>query len=176
MRFCVVTDIHSRPTQAECLSMHLSAFAAPARFALNELCGRPDLKGEALHKHLFHEGGISDAVVALRETLDSGFVGLGYSAGGTLLWRAAAQGLPFASIFCISSTRLRNETSIATPNHVFFGAEDPNKPAAEWLSTVPDRSIVFPDAGHGYYLHPETEAARKTQTMILQNISKLSTG
>ena len=170
MRLCIVTDIHIRPSPEECFSARLAASPDVTRFALNELCGRPDLAGEELHRHLFDHGGMGDAVSALMQALDGDFFGLGYSAGGTAIWRAAAEGLPFTAIFCVSSTRLREEKPIATPNHVFFGMEDKNKPSPKWLSTIPSRVTVFQGVGHTYYLQPESDAGRKTCAQIVRDI------
>ncbi|NIZ62525.1 hypothetical protein DL239_16255 [Sedimentitalea sp. CY04] len=109
---------------------------------------------------------MDDVVTALKQILKGEFAGLGYSAGGTALWRAAAVGCSFTALFCVSSTRLRDETAIAAPNHVFFGSEDQGKPSSQWFATVPDQSTVFEDAGHTYYLHPSSAAAHETQAQI----------
>lgn len=173
MRMCVVTDIHGQPAADHCISDRLSCAPDVIRFALNELCGRSDLTGEALHRHLFVEGAFDKAVASLKERLTAGMYGLGYSAGGAAIWRAAAEGLPFAAIFCVSSTRLRNEAPITIPNHVFFGAEDPNKPSPNWLATVPDQATVFEKAGHSYYLQTASDAVHKTCGKISQEINGL---
>ncbi len=179
MRLCVVTDIHGFPAPAECLSSSLQSSPDVVRFALNDLCGQPELSGEALHQHLFTEDGISEVVRTLRYELKGDLFGLGYSAGGTAIWRAAKAGLQFRGIFCVSSTRLREESSISMPNHVFFGSEDNNRPSAEWLSTVPFRQTVFPGAEHTYYLQPDSDASGETRMKIednMQNLSKMDKG
>ncbi|WP_196774363.1 hypothetical protein [Rhodovulum sp. MB263] len=150
------------------------------RFALNALCGRPDLTGEALHAHLFGAGGLERAVAALAEQVQAGgkgaaCYGLGYSAGGTALWRAAAGGLPLAGLCCLSSTRLRNERAIMVPTHVFFGEDDPNMPPSDWLKTVPERCTVLRGVGHGYYLHAG-DAQRETALRMVEEMERVSTG
>ena len=174
MKLCVVTDIHNQPTREQCLSLRLQSSAGVIRLALNELCNRPGLTGEALHRHLFHLGGIDEAVDALRQTMNEGAVGLGYSAGGTAIWRASLAGCSFSSVFCVSSTRLRGEPSIPVPNHVFFGAEDQSKPSLRWLESVPDQFTVFDGAGHSYYLQPASEAACKTVAQISKGMENLA--
>ena len=174
MKFCVVTDIHDQPSQEQCFSTKIETSSGVVRLALNELCGRPNLSGEALHQHLFTHGGMDEAVSVLRQTLKGHFVGLGYSAGGTAVWRAAAAGFPFTAIFCVSSTRLRDEVSITIPNHVFFGAEDQRKPSYEWLSKIPDRSTVFDEVGHTYYLHSGSNAVCETRARILEDMQRLA--
>nr|WP_321444172.1 hypothetical protein [uncultured Cohaesibacter sp.] len=166
MRLYVVTDIHNEPTQEKCLSLRLGSSISVIRLALNELCNRPDLTGEALHRHLFHLGGMDEVVDVLKQTISEVGVGLGYSAGGTAIWRACAAGCSFNSVFCVSSTRLREEFSISAPNHVFFGAEDQSKPNSRWLETVPDRFTVFGGVGHSYYLQSASEAACQTVAHI----------
>jgi hypothetical protein len=173
MNVFVVTDIHNQPTRGQCLSTRLDNSPGVIRLALNELCNRPDLAGEALHRHLFHFGGMDDAVGALKQTISEDAVGLGYSAGGTALWRASAAGCSFCSVFCISSTRLREELAIPSPNHVFFGAEDEGKPKSHWLETVPDQFTTFTGVGHGYYLQSTSKEVRRTTTQISEALKNL---
>lgn len=174
MRLCVVTDIFSLPAPAECLSTGLSILPDVTRFELNALCGRPDLTGEALHRHLFEESGMDVAVRALRQAWDGEAFALGYSAGGTAIWRAVAEGLPFAGVFCVSSTRLRGERRIAARNHVFFGAGDRNRPSSEWLASVPGQATIFQGVGHNYYLQPSSDAVRGTCAAISQDMRSIA--
>ena len=174
MKLCIVTDIFSKPTAKDCIVAKLPFVSEVARFALNELCDRPDLVGEPLHRHLFDHNGFDEGIFALRAVLGSGYFGLGYSAGGTLLWRAAAQGMPLNGIFCVSSTRLRNEAAISNPNHVFFGALDQNKPSSKWLSTIPEYHTVFQGVGHSYYLKTDSKEVKETNKKIANHIVKLS--
>ncbi len=57
MKIYVVTDIHNEPAQEQCVSMRPEGSIGVIRLVLNELCNRPDLNGEALHRYLFHLGG-----------------------------------------------------------------------------------------------------------------------
>ena len=170
MKLYVVTDIHNQPTQNQCFSTGLNGSPRVIRLALNELCGRPELTGEALHQHLFRLGGMDDVVSALKQTLKGEIAGLGYSAGGTAFWRAAVAGYSFTALFCVSSTRLRDEAAIATPNHVFFGSKDQGKPSSPWLETIPDQFTVFDDVGHTYYLQPSSAASHETRAQISARI------
>nr|WP_319390494.1 alpha/beta hydrolase [uncultured Cohaesibacter sp.] len=170
MNICIVTDIHDQPKHEQCILGKLETRPRVSRFALNDLCGRPDLCGEALHRYLFYDDGMDEVVRALKQTLSGDCIGIGYSAGGTALWRAAAAGLSFTAIFCISSTRLREEATIATPNQVFFGADDPGRPSAEWLSSVPDEFTILENAGHSYYQALTSEATNVTYEKIAKSI------
>lgn len=174
MKLCIVTDIFSKPAAKDCISAKLPFVSEVVRFTLNELCGRPDLFGEQLHQYFFDHGGIDNSEPELTKMLNSGYFGLGYSAGGTAIWRAAAQGMPKNGIFCVSSTRLRNEAAISTPNHVFFGALDENKPSSEWLSGTAEHHTVFQNVGHSYYLKTDCEETRETSKKIADDMIKLS--
>lgn len=166
MKLCVVTDIHRRPEQGLCVSRAFDRSVEVERFSLSALCGRVDLSGDALHGHLFEAGGMDIVVKALCARLCGNTIGLGYSAGGTALWRAVSSGGNLAALACVSSTRLRDEGPIAVPSLVFFGAEDKRRPSDHWLASVPDRAVVLPDAGHDYYLSPETDAMRRTLSVL----------
>ncbi len=172
MNICIVTDILDQPKHEQCILSRLETKLSVSRFALNDLCNRPDLRGEALHSCLFYDDGMDEVVRVLKQTLNGDCVGIGYSAGGTALWRAVVAGLSFASIFCISSTRLREEASISTPNQVFFGADDHGRPSSEWLSSVPDKFTIFENAGHTYYLAPTSEATNATYNKIAKSINR----
>jgi len=150
VRLLVVTDIHGAPDEALCLSAGLSGVE---RLSLSELCGQPTLSGEALHQHLFHEGGMARAVRKLCDMPASqrSLIGLGYSAGGTALWKAAQAGVPLTGLICVSSTRLRDESAIGVPTQVFFGETDPGRPSEDWLVSVPDKATVLPNAAHAFY-------------------------
>ncbi len=119
---------------------------------LADLAERPDLDGEALHAHLFGEDGIATVVRRLAATEGGGKVGLGFSAGGTALWRAALAGLDLAALICVSSTRLGAETvAPAIPTRVFWGGRDPRRPPEAWNATLPIVAVTFPEADHAFY-------------------------
>lgn len=173
MSFCIVTDIYGLPGIDECLVQGLKRQSKAIRFTLNELCGRPDLRGEALHRYLFVNGAIDEAADALSRKLNASYFGLGYSAGGTALWRAAAAGMSLRALYCVSSTRLRNEKPITTPNHVFYGADDEDRPSTDWLSSVPDRFTVIPNVGHEYYRASDCPAVHITQFEIATGMQSM---
>lgn len=173
MKLFVIPDIFAHPAPADCISARVSTRLDIERHSLGELCGRPDLSGEALHQYLFAEEGMRHVLRALVARVDQGSFGLGYSAGGTALWRAVHIGLPLQGLFCVSSTRLRHEAAISVPNHVFFGALDPGKPSAQWLSSTPDRHTVFEGCDHDYYVTAASKAARQTCASIEQDIARL---
>ncbi|WP_343565274.1 hypothetical protein [Kiloniella sp. b19] len=169
MKLFVVSDIFCKPELPSCLSTRLPLADQVSHHALNELAGRPELSGEALHRYLFQDRGMNKAVATLTEmmTKEKHCFGLGYSAGGTALWKTAAfQAVPLLGLFCVSSTRLRDETAIPVTAHVFFGSQDPGRPSLEWLRTVPVSYTLFENAAHSDYLEKDSEMVRKTGDVI----------
>ncbi len=150
----VVTDIHDAPESETCLSGDLPV---AARLSLAALSGAPDLSGEALHQHLFANAGMARAVTKLKRHILGGtpLIGLGYSAGGTALWQAAANGATLVGLICISSTRLRNAATIPIPTQVYFGDQDPGRPSEDWLASVPDQATILHNATHAFYADTE---------------------
>jgi hypothetical protein len=119
---------------------------------LADISGRPDLSGEGLHEHLFKGGGLEHAVHKLCKIDASACIGLGFSAGGTLLWNAVKLGLRLQALICVSSTRLRLETApLAIPTMTLWGELDPHRPAGSWNAAVPGLSKIYADQPHDFY-------------------------
>lgn len=119
---------------------------------LADFSGRPDLNGEGLHEHLFNGGGMEHAVRRVCEIGARPCVGVGFSAGGTLLWNAVRQGLRLQALICISSTRLRLETApLALPTMTLWGGLDPHRPVDSWNAVVPAFWKTYPDQPHDFY-------------------------
>lgn len=165
----MVGDIFSDPSRQACVSHGLPEFDI-RRLDLAQLADTPHLSGDALHTHLFHHDGISQAVDHLRQSLTQPCFALGYSAGGTALWQAAARGAPIRGLICISSTRLRHETALPIPTLTIFGDQDPNRPDDRWLATVPGTAHLLPQAEHSFYnlpaLPPAQQARKHTKTAL----------
>lgn len=92
-------------------------------------------------------------------------IGLGYSAGGTALWKVVSQeNAPLSRLMCVSSTRLRDEGALPIPNAVIFGENDPGRPSKDWMETVPQNATLLPDTDHAFYsdgTHPALPDLRK---------------
>ncbi|WP_294229787.1 hypothetical protein [uncultured Shimia sp.] len=161
----VVTDIHGAPEPELCFS---SSLPVTARLSLGDLCNQPALSGEALHHHLFQDGGMRQAVAALRDRLTDQrhLIGLGYSAGGTALWKAVQAGASLAGLICVSSTRLRDEPALPIPTQAYFGDNDPGRPTDKWLATVPDMATVLPNAAHAFYAEAGHPRRAKVESEI----------
>ncbi len=171
VRLIVVTDIHGAPDENLCLSAVLSGVD---RLSLAELCDQPTLSGEALHHHLFQEAGMARAVRKLCDMLAGRrlLIGLGYSAGGTALWKAVQAGVPLTGLICVSSTRLRDETALAIPTQVYFGDDDPGRPSEAWLNTVPTAATLLPNAAHAFYAEADHPARAQVAAEISATIAR----
>ncbi len=167
----VVGDIHGRP----------ETFVGPlGRFAhrilqLADLSGRPDLRGDELHNYLFGGDGMREAVRSLCEE-SRACLGIGFSAGGTALWHAAKAGLALHALICVSSTRLRFETSpINIPTFVLWGECDPNRPDDAWNDIVPTCWKTYPVKQHDFYcadiLRPDTQMRKDIAAFIQRHLS-----
>lgn len=169
-RLLVITDIHDAPSPDLCLSDGLPLHA---RLSLGELCVRVDLQGEALHHHLFQERGMELAVQRLRTLITNAppLIGLGYSAGGTALWKAVHAGTLLSGLICVSSTRLRDESALSIPTQVYFGDIDPGRPSKDWLSTVPTTAILLPSAAHAFYAEADQPARAQMAAEVAATIA-----
>lgn len=166
----VVTDIHDAPNADLCLSKGQSL---AARLSLADLCDLPNLSGEALHHHLFQEDGMTRAVNNLRDIIANKpfLTGLGYSAGGTALWKAVQAGAPLSGLICVSSTRLRDEAPLSIPTQVYFGDNDPGRPSESWLATVPTSADLLPNAAHAFYAETDHLARTQVATEIAATVA-----
>ncbi len=176
MKLVVVADIFDQPAPDICVSACVPHVSDVLRFTLGDLCQTPGRAGEDLHHDLVHRGGFDRAAAELGRQLPAGCVGIGYSAGGTALWRAAAAGLQLVHLFCLSSTRLRELAPISVPNHVFFGALDPGRPGCAWQAAVPGGCTVFADVDHLFYLRPDGAEIRHVGQIMADRLSGCPTG
>lgn len=174
VRLIVVTDIHGAPSSDLCLS---AGQTGVERLSLAELCDQPNLSGEALHHHLFQEAGMARAARKLCDMIaeQRSLIGLGYSAGGTALWKAVHADAPLSGLICISSTRLRNEMPLSIPTHVYFGANDPGRPSEAWLTSVAGTATLLPNAVHAFYADTDHPARAQVASEIAATITRWTT-
>ncbi len=100
----------------------------------------------------FVGGGIDTAVAHLlkRETQPSHY--LAFSTGGTVLWKAAAMGLPVKSIYAVSATRVRYETvKPKTEVTLVYGEKDEFRPAGDWFGKMKINADIIQNFGHTLY-------------------------
>ena len=172
-RLLVVSDIHGFPgTFAELFGVGCLEHRG---LQLAGLSGRPDLSGDSLHDHLFSKDGVQQAVRELLEIDGRTCVGIGFSAGGTALWTAVKQGLELEALICVSSTRLRFETSpLNMPNMVFWGEADPYRPSESWNDTLPVYWKTYPGKPHDFYRIDAATPNSPLRTDIAAFIQSLS--
>jgi hypothetical protein len=165
MRIILASDIHGLPTDADWLGEDLEVEI----IRLSAAAGAGHLTGEALHQYLFSDGGMDAAIAHLASFGDGETAGIGFSAGGTALWRAVAKGMPLRALVCVSSTRLRQETSrLSIPAHTFWGGNDPNIPDETWRASMPTSSRIYEGQEHGFYQKPEADDVGRLRTDIRQ--------
>jgi len=148
----VVTDIHGLPTEEACFLSGLGPSVTIQRIGLADLLG-VHLRGEELYRHLVENGGFDKAVTRTLELFGAADIGLGYSSGGAVLWKSVLRGLPLKRLVCISSTRLRDETSNAMriPTLAVFGDQDNARPPVSWGSGGVLEVVLLPQAEHAFY-------------------------
>lgn len=80
-------------------------------------------------------------------------IGIGFSIGGTILWRGYQEGkLSFKRLICISSTRLRNEIEkIDIPTLTIFGEKDSYAPTLEKIQSLGANYRIMPEFDHDFY-------------------------
>lgn len=161
MRFLVVLDIFGQPSKIE----WLAHYGAVDCLNLGDLSGRPALNAEELHRHLFEQDGMREVVRRLLDFAKDGLIGVGFSAGGTALWRAVREGLQLKKLVCVSSTRLRHEPNgLAIPTYTLWGELDPHRPGEQWCRSVPGYSIVYRGLRHNFY--DETDEVNSSNYQI----------
>ncbi len=105
-----------------------------------------------IHK-LFISLGIEDAVESLSCEKESFDIGIGFSIGGTILWKSYQERkLSLKKLICISSTRLRMETKkINIPTITVFGEKDNCAPSSEKMNDLGAICKIIPEFDHDFY-------------------------
>jgi pimeloyl-ACP methyl ester carboxylesterase len=147
----IIGDIHDAPAPCQCLRRPM-ATQPVRRLSIRDLL--PSSQCEAgVHQALVN-GGYGSAAARLANEFPRAAVGLGYSAGGTLLWKAVRLGMQVEALICIASTRLRDEDpkEIQVPTLVVSGGHDPFAPGEDWAIGSNVRHIVLRGCEHGFYI------------------------
>ncbi|WP_297575742.1 hypothetical protein [uncultured Deefgea sp.] len=179
MKCILISDINNKPMCGGELALLLPKDMQLHLLSLANLVGKPDLSGMELHDHLIHQGGMTRAVQQLLKQHQTTDIAIGYSAGGTVLWRACLAGLNCTDLFCLSSTRLRNESNKPTARtHIFFDQGDITISSQEKLLQLSDHFYLIGHDGHTAYLNPNSKmsqlARRHVHEAIAENPSKPS--
>jgi dienelactone hydrolase len=105
---------------------------------------------QQIHQQLVNKG-IDLAAAKLSEVGEVDYA-IGFSVGGTTLWKAAHIGLALKQLFVLSSTRLREEQN--KPNcklHLYFGEQDLYQPASSWFTELELHPKIFSGQTHEFY-------------------------
>lgn len=120
-----------------------------------------------LHEQ-FVNGGVERAVEKLLEQETDTVNILAFSIGGTIAWKFGIISNKIDSLFCVSSTRLRNE--IIKPKGkitLYFGENDEFKPQMEWFNKMKLNPKILKDKAHQMY--NELELAKQISQQIIEN-------
>ncbi len=112
----------------------------------------PDMSNDERHPQ-FVEHGIETAVTKIVTNDIHYALAVGFSMGGTLLWKAVTRGFSVGGIVCISATRLRYESQATTPvpSVLIFGDSDPFAPSATKCQQLGGQLVTVNNSGHEFY-------------------------
>ncbi|MBB3595004.1 dienelactone hydrolase [Rhizobium sp. BK529] len=170
----IIGDIHYAPAPGQCLRQ-LTATQPVRRVDIRDLL-IPSKCEEGIHQALV-DGGYGFAASRLAQTYPQVAIGTGYSAGGTLLWKAVRLGMQVEALICIGSTRLRYEDpkNIQVPTLVVTGEHDPFAPSKDWATGTAVRHIVLRGCDHGFYIADKGRSAARFHIQeFLQSIGRLN--
>lgn len=105
---------------------------------------------DAVHQD-FIKFGIDEALSSLLSQNTNPNVLLGFSLGGTIVWKYALKtNIPY--LFAISSTRLRYENQVPDSEvYLEFGELDAYKPTSEWFENKVLNFNIRANSGHEFY-------------------------
>jgi dienelactone hydrolase len=146
----VIGDIHNAPDACQCL--RIPTTTQPVR-RLNIRDLLPSCQRQTDVHSALVDGWFDPAAARLATEFPHVAVGLGYSAGGTLLWKAVRLGMQLQALICIASTRLRDEDpqEMHVPTLVVSGEHDPFAPRDDWATGSDVRHIILGGCDHGFY-------------------------
>ena len=119
-----------------------------------ELGGIKDCSSMENMHQLFLEGGIKNAATTLSSSTIQYDLGIGYSMGGFLLWEACKINPSLLkNLACISSTRLRYETTTIKPvkTTLIYGENDSQSPNLAIINALSDHHSIIRNNGHDLY-------------------------
>ncbi len=121
---------------------------------------------DALHQQ-FVNSGIELAVQNLLDTEKETVHILAFSIGGTIAWKSMLKGLKAASLYAVSSTRLRYETNKPDGDiKLYYGKNDTYAPNTKWFDKMNSTATIKNKKGHSLYKEPEF--ARELSTLICE--------
>ncbi|MCZ4319882.1 alpha/beta hydrolase [Aequorivita viscosa] len=129
---------------------------------------KTNLTEKELHSK-FTNGGIATAATNLSHLEKERVIVVGFSIGGTIAWKAGLSGLNISTLYAISSTRLRYETT--KPNckiNLVYGAYDPYKPDRNWAEALKLKLEIIKNGEHDIYKNQEVfkEVCQQIKTQL----------
>lgn len=113
----------------------------------------------------FINNGIETAVNTLLDPEKGKVNILAFSIGGTIAWKFGIASNNIESLYCISSTRLRNENIKPNGNiELYYGEDDKFKPQLNWFEKMEVHYDII--KGHGHLLYTDNDFA----TMLCKRI------
>ena len=128
---------------------------------------KSDYNEESLHKQ-FINGGIDRAVDKLTELEKHPVNILAFSIGGTIAWKFGIKSDKIDSLICVSSTRLRMETSMPKGKiTLYFSEDDAYKPNIDWFNNMMLKPNFIKDCGH--LLYKDIDFAKELCKRIMED-------
>lgn len=151
-RLIILSDIFGR-TEEEWMKEYegrLSPYFKIIDYDSRELAGISALPQSEVHAG-FVNGGINRAVQNLISTPVLPDVIVGFSVGGTIAWKYALKNAN-PSLYLISATRLRNETTKPlSPISLYYGELEEHGPSSKWFQEFKLSPEIFEKESHECY-------------------------
>ena len=97
---------------------------------------------------------------------------LGFSAGGTIAWKAGLKGLPMKSLYVVSAAGVGFEKALPSARvKAIFGGNDKARPDAQWCRQLGISPQVIEDFGHGMYT--DEKIIKKISLDLLRMVTKI---
>lgn len=168
-RLIILSDLWGKE-KSEWIDLYIKKLASTFDIQYYDCCELGDIDTEVYSQENLHRQftafGIENAAQQLIQLEKEPFHILAFSIGGTIAWKAALHGLPLISLYAISATRLRYETTIPKIHiQLYFGMNDAFKPSEDWCNQFASENLVFVD-GESHEMYQNENIA----TLVCKNI------
>lgn len=127
---------------------------------------------ENIHNAFVH-GGIDTAVAHLLKKEQEPSHYLAFGTGGAIVWNAIKMGLPVASLYGVSATRIRLEKQRpGAPVTLVYGENDDMRPEETWADMLGLNMEVMPNYGHTLY--SDEKIIKKVCLDLLQQVTQVA--
>ncbi len=154
-RIIILSDLWGKPKSQwiECYKHTLKTRYEVCFYDCCKLAGLSlDAYTEQHIHHQFVNGGIDRAVQKLLKLEKKEVIILGFSVGGTIGWRFALLQQNVSSLYAVSSTRLRYETTKPENKiQLYYGGQDNFVPHQKWFDQMGIDCLIEKNKGHDLY-------------------------